>query len=214
MPFPTIDTKADLQAGIEFVCECEPAFKRVFEATGLPPLRRRENDLGGLIEIITGQLISLKAAAAIWQRLESKLAPFDEEILTNIDDSVFAECGLSKPKIRTIRAVLTEITNGKLSLTKLETAENSEIFTIPTAIKDIGPWTAQIYLLTNLGRRDVWPAGDLALQESAKLLFNLENRPNEREMREIAEPWQPWRAAAARLLWSHYRLVRLEGGAL
>jgi len=214
MPMLTIDTKADLQIGIDFVCEREPAFKKVLKATGLPPLRRKEDNLGGLIEIITGQLISIKAAAAIWQRLEAKLAPFDPAILAEIDDSVFIECGLSRPKIRTIRAILSEIANGKLSLTKLKTAENSEIFAILTSIKGIGPWTAQIYLLTNLGRRDVWPTGDLALQESAKLLFNLNNRPNEREMLKLAEPWQPWRAAAARLLWSHYRLVRLEGGSL
>lgn len=214
MFFTTIETTDDLQEGIDFICQREPAFKKVLNATGLPPLRRRDNNLAGLIEIITGQLISIKAAAAIWQRLEAKLAPFDAATLAEIDDSIFIECGLSKPKVRTIRAILSEITDGKLSLTKLKTAENSEIFAILTSIKGIGPWTAQIYLLTNLGRRDVWPAGDLALQESAKLLFNLKNRPTEHEMNKLAEPWQPWRAAAARLLWSHYHLVRLEGGSL
>ena len=214
MTFKTIETEADLKEGVAYLCEREPAFQKVLNATGLPPLRRKSGGLAGLIEIITGQLISIHAAAAIWQRLEASLAPFDAAILAELDDSAYIACGLSRPKIRTIRAVLAHIKDGKLSLTNLEVAENREIFKALTDIKGIGPWTAQIYLLTSLGRRDVWPVGDLALQESAKLLFNLDNRPNERKMLSLAEPWQPWRAVAARLLWSHYRLVRFEGGSL
>ena len=217
MPPPTsrtIETNADLEEGIAFLCAREPAFSRVFAATGLPPLRRKPGGLAGLLEIITYQMISLSAAAAIWQRLEAKLSPFDPQILAQLDDSAYADCGLSKPKIRTIRAVLAEIDNGKLSLTNLESAENSDIFQMITAIKGLGPWSAHIYLLTHLGRTDIWPSGDLALQESAKLLFNLKTRPDEKQMQMMAEPWQPWRAVAARLLWSHYKLVKLDNGSL
>ncbi len=214
MSFRIIETENDLREGVEALCKREPQFEKVYAAIGLPPLRRRPPGLPGLLEIITGQQISILAAAAIWQRVEAKLAPFDPTIMAQLDDSAYIECGLSRPKIRTIRAILAEILDGKLLLTNIEAAENSQIFSSLTAVKGIGPWTAQLYLLTSLGRTDVWPVGDLALQESAKLLFDLKTRPNEKQMLTLAEPWQPWRAVAARLLWSHYRLVRLEGGSL
>jgi len=212
MSLRTIETEKDLTEGLSFICAREPRFQKVLNATGLPPLRRKPGGLPGLLEIITEQQISIHAAAAIWSRMEAKFAPFDAEKMIEADDEQYAECGQSQPKIRTIRAVLQAINNGKLSLTNLQFAENSEVFSTLTAIKGIGPWTAQIYLLTNLGRIDIWPVGDLALQESTRLLFDLENRPDEKLMQALAEPWQPWRAVAARLLWSHYRLVRIEGG--
>jgi len=212
MSLPTIDSEKDLKQGLSFICAREPRFQKVLNATGLPPLRRKQGGLRGLTEIITEQQISIHAAAAIWTRVEARFAPFDAEMMASASDDEYINCGLSRPKIRTIRAVLDEILIGKLSLTNMESAENSEVFATLTSIKGIGPWSAHIYLLANLGRIDVWPVGDLALQESARLLFELENRPNEKQMLKLAEPWQPWRAAAARLLWSHYRLVRLEGG--
>lgn len=214
MTFATIENESDLREGVEILCVREPAFARVYAATGLPPLRRKPEGLGGLLEIITYQMISLTAAAAIWQRVEAKLAPFDARMMAEFDDSVYMDCGLSGPKIRTIRGVLDHILNGKLLLTNFKAAENSQIYSTLTDIKGIGPWSAQIYLLTHLGRIDIWPVGDLALQESAKLLFDLEARPNQKQMLELAKPWQPWRAVAARLLWSHYKLVRLDGGSL
>jgi len=76
------------------------------------------------------------------------------------------------------------------------------------AVPGIGRWTVEIYLLAHLGRSDVWPAGDLALQIAAHDAFGLDARPNEARMRALAEPWQPWRAVAARLLWAHYRSLR------
>jgi len=214
MTFATIETEADLRDGVEILCTREPAFAKVYAATGLPPLRRKPGGLAGLLEIITYQMISLTAAAAIWSRVEASMAPFDAQKMAGLDDSAYMDCGLSRPKIRTIRAVLAHINDDTLQLAQFKTAENNEIFSSLTQIKGIGPWSAHIYLLTHLGRIDIWPVGDLALQESAKMLFDLETRPNEKQMLEIAKPWQPWRAVAARLLWSHYRLVRLEGGTL
>ena len=214
MSFATIETKDDLRAGVQTLCAREPAFAKVYAATGLPPLRRKPGGLPGLLEIITYQMISLKAAAAIWQRMEERLAPFDAQFLAGLDDSIFMDCGLSGPKIRTVQAVLTHISSGKLNFDEFKAASNNQIFTTLTDIKGIGPWSAHIYLLTHLGRADIWPVGDLALQESARLLFKLESRPDTEQMRALAKPWQPWRAVAARLLWSHYKLVKLQGGRL
>ena len=77
-----------------------------------------------------------------------------------------------------------------------------------TAVHGIGPWTADIYLLFCLGHADAWPAGDLALQEAARLLFALPTRPNAKEMQPLAEAWRPWRGAAACMLWSYYRAAK------
>jgi len=214
MPFDTIETPDDLRQGIEILCRQEPAFARIFTATGLPPLRRKPGGLAGLLEIIAYQQISLTAAAAIWARMAVKLAPFNPQNLAKLDDNAFVDCGLSRPKIRTIRAVLCHINDQNLHLADFTTAQDSEIFARLTQIKGIGPWSAHIYLLTHLGRIDIWPTGDLALQESARLLFDLKARPDEKQMLEMAKPWQPWRAVAARLLWSHYKLVKLDGGSL
>ena len=81
------------------------------------------------------------------------------------------------------------------------------------AIHGIGPWTADIYLLFCLGHADAWPAGDLALQEAARLLLALKARPSSREMGPLAEAWRPWRGAAAYVLWTYYRAVKGRSGA-
>jgi DNA-3-methyladenine glycosylase II len=214
MTIITINHLQDLKRGVDYVCQCEPAFEKVIAKTGLPPLRRKLGGLAGLLEIITEQQISVHAAASIWKRFDEKFAPFDLETLIATSDEGFINCGQSRPKVRTIRAVLEAISTGNLNLENLHRQSDKDVAAHLTAIKGIGPWTAQIYLLSNLGRSDVWPVGDLALQESAKLLFNLDERPDEKRMTTMAEPWQPWRAVAARILWSHYRLVRFEGGVI
>lgn len=212
MTLRTIDTMADLQQAVGHVCAIEPKFQQLVDVIGLPPLRREEAGFKGLVRIITFQLISLQAAKSIWARVEETFNDFDPQAMQNAPDETFSACGLSRPKIAAIRAVCDHINNGKLSLTKLEAAEDSQIFNQLTSIKGIGPWSAQLYLLANLGRSDVFPYGDVALQESAKLLFGLETRPTAKQLQKQAIPWKPYRAAAARLLWSHYKFVKLDGG--
>ena len=82
-----------------------------------------------------------------------------------------------------------------------------------TKLHGIGPWTADIYLLACLGHADAWPAGDLALQEAARLAFGLRARPNAKQMVALAEAWRPWRGVAARLLWTYYRAMKGREGA-
>ena len=77
----------------------------------------------------------------------------------------------------------------------------------------IGPWTADIYLMVCLGHADAWPAGDLALQEAARLLLALKKRPTTKDMGPLAEAWRPWRGAAAYMLWAQYRATKQRDGA-
>ena len=208
----TIKTLDDVQTGVDFLCACEPRFGRVVARTGLPPLRLGAGGLEGMLEIITNQQISIHAAASIWKRVEEKFAGFELAQLHAADDEDYKQCGLSMPKIRTIRALLAALESGGLDFSEFDGLSDREVADKLVAVKGIGPWTAQIYLLSHLGRSNVWPVGDLALQESARILFDLEHRPDAKQMEAMAQDWQPWRAVAARLLWSYYRHVRFEGG--
>lgn len=203
----TIATEADIVEAVTALGAMEPRFAAIAAATGLPPLRRRADGLGALLRIIIDQQISLASAAAIWGRFEAAFAPFDPGTLAAAGDEVLRACGLSAPKIRTIRTLAAAVSASALDLSRLESLPDEAAARELTAISGIGPWTAEIYLLTCLGRADVWPTGDLALRLATASAFELAARPSPAEMERLAEPWRPWRAVAARLLWGHYRHV-------
>jgi DNA-3-methyladenine glycosylase II len=124
-----------------------------------------------------------------------------------------ARLGLSGPKIRALKAIARSIESGELALAMLADLAPEAAHAALTAIHGIGPWTADIYLLSCLGHADAWPAGDLALQEAARVAFGLPTRPTAKEMQALAETWRPWRAVAARVLWTYYRTVKGREGA-
>ena len=105
------------------------------------------------------------------------------------------------------------MTRGELALACLAELSAEDAHAALTAVHGIGPWTADIYLLSCLGHADAWPAGDLALQEGARLAFGLRRRPSAKDMVPLAEPWRPLRAVAARVLWTYYRAVKGRDGA-
>ncbi len=124
-----------------------------------------------------------------------------------------ARLGLSSPKIRALKEIARAIIRGELALATLGELAAEDAHAALTAVHGIGPWTADIYLLSCLGHADAWPAGDLALQEAARLAFGLPARPTAKEMVPLAEPWRPWRSVAARVLWAYYRAVKGREGA-
>ena len=117
-------------------------------------------------------------------------------------------CGLSRPKARYLQG----LARSGIDYAALRRASDDEVVAVLVALPGIGRWTAEIYALSALGRADVFAAGDLALQEAARLLFGLTARPSERVLREMAEAWSPWRAVAARALWAYYRQARNREG--
>lgn len=203
-----IETMADVERGVEALVAREPRFADCLAETGLPPLRRAEGGFRGLLLIVTEQQLSTASAAAIWARMEEQLAPLTPENLARLDDETLRAAGTSRPKVRTIRALCEAFLSGACDADAFETMGDGEIHDRLVAIKGIGRWTADIYLLSCLGRADAWPVGDLALQVAAQHAFGLDDRPSEKVMEEMAEDWRPWRAVAARLLWSYYRVVR------
>jgi DNA-3-methyladenine glycosylase II len=121
--------------------------------------------------------------------------------------------GLSSPKIRALKAIARAVIRGELALATLCDLSAEDAHAALTAIHGIGPWTADIYLLSCLGHVDSWPAGDLALQEAARVAFGLDTRPTAKDMVALAEAWRPWRSVAARVLWTYYRFVKGREGA-
>lgn len=200
-----IRTTADLVRGVDHLHAAEPRFKAVSERHGLPPMRLVDPGMASLLRIVTDQLISLQAGAAIWRRIETVLGHISAEAIAarSVDD--LKAMGLSTAKARTFLAVAATTLEGRIDPGRLDGMDDGQVIAALTVLPGIGPWTAEIYLLTAMGRVDAWPGGDLALQVGAASLLGLPRRPSTRDMHNLAEAWRPYRAIAARLLWCHYR---------
>ncbi len=206
-----IHTEADLDTAISALIAQAPIFAEALKVAGTPPLRRRAGGLAGLAQIICGQQISAKAGAAIFARMEAYFPTLDAATLAKASEEDFRACGLSAPKFRTLRAASDAILAGTLDLHALEQAEPEAIHIALTAVKGLGPWSADIYALFCLGHADAFAPGDLALQIGAQELLALPARPSAKELAALADSWRPHRAAAARLLWAYYGARRAGG---
>jgi DNA-3-methyladenine glycosylase II len=202
-----IETPACVAEGAAFLALREPRFAEALELTGPLPLRRRKDGFAALLDAIVSQQVSVAAADAIWGRLKSAGYISPRKLRAASDDELRA-CGLSRQKIRYARALAA----ARLPYPALREAPTEEVIATLVEVPGIGRWTAEIYAMFSLGRADVICPGDLALQESARMLFRMEMRPTERALREMAEPWSPWRGVAARLLWAYYRVAKEREG--
>jgi len=211
-PGPIIDCAAALEAASARLLALDPeVVGRLLAVGGPPPLRRREPSFAGLAAIIVSQQVSVASADAIFRRLETELAPLGAASVVAADDAALKRCGLSQPKMRALRA-LAEATAGGLDLEALGALEARQAHDALIAVTGIGPWTADLFLLFCLGHPDAFPAGDLALQEAARIALGLARRPDARRLERIAERWRPLRGVAARMLWAYYRAVKQREG--
>ncbi|MCP5075624.1 MAG: DNA-3-methyladenine glycosylase 2 family protein [Rhodobacteraceae bacterium] len=202
-----IETPNCVAEGAAYLADLEPRFKTALDLTGPLPLRRREDGFEPLLSAICSQQLSVASADAIWGRMEAAGLNTAAAISAASDDDIRA-CGMSRPKTRYARALAEH----GLDFSALRTAPNEDVIATLVEIKGIGRWTAEIYAMFSLGRADVFAPGDLALQEAAKILFDLPARPSEKALAEMAENWSPWRGVAARLLWAYYRAAKNREG--
>ncbi len=203
-----IHTEADLEFGLAALLRLDARLEEVLAISGPPPLRRRAAGFPGLAAIVCSQQLSTASAGAIWGRLEQAFDPFDHHAVLRASTPKLKRAGLSAAKIKTFRAVARALRDGALDLDALAELPAEQAHAALVALKGIGPWTADIYLLACVGHADAFPAGDLALQEAAKLAFRKRKRPTAKQLARMAEPWRPWRGVAARLLWTYYRAVK------
>ncbi len=202
-----IESEACVAEGADWLAAREPRFAHALSLTGLPPLRRRPDGFAALWDAIVSQQVSVASADAIWARLEAA-GMVTAEAVAAADDEALRACGLSRQKLRYGKA----LAGAGIDFDGLRSAPTGAVVTTLVAVPGIGQWTAEIYAMFSLGRADVFAPGDLALQEAARRLFGLPERPRERAFREMAEVWSPWRSVAARLLWAYYRVDKGREG--
>lgn len=202
-----ITSDACVTEGAAYLAKIEPRFAAALQLTGALPLRLKGDGFEALLGAIVSQQISVAAAASIWKRLQdAQLISAENVNLADVDD--LRGCGLSRPKIKYVKS----LAENRLDYAAMRNAPTRLVIAQLIEIKGIGIWTAEIYAMFSLGRADVFAAGDLALQEAAKILFELEARPTEKAFNIMAEAWSPWRAVAARLLWAYYRVAKDREG--
>ncbi len=200
-----LETEADLAEGAAWLRARDP---RLAPALDLPlPLRRRPEGFGELLWAITGQQLSTAAAAACWARIEAAGFAAPDAVLA-ASEAALRAAGFSRQKAGYAKA----LAGAAIDYDGLHGMAAPEVVASLTAVPGVGRWTAEIYLAFSLGRADVLPAGDLALQEAARRLLGHDSRPNEAGLRRIAASWAPWRGVAARALWAYYRVVTKTEG--
>jgi DNA-3-methyladenine glycosylase II len=203
-----IDTVEDLASGVRALIEIDGRFATVCEAAGELELRRRAPGFEALAWIMSGQMISLRAAEAIWGRTRAALGEVTAERVLGADEGVLRAAGQSWAKVAAIRAAAEAVTRGELDFARIGAGTDEAGAAELMRVRGIGGWTAAMYLLACEGRPDVWPVGDVALRAAAGAAFGLGRRAEEAELVELGRAWRPWRAVAARVLWAYYRAMR------
>lgn len=184
----------------------EPRFAEIEARAGELPWRTRPRGFAGLLRTICGQQISNQAAGAIWRRLSALPGALTPEGLLAMDDATLCGvAGLSRPKAAHARSLATACLDGTLDFTRMATLPDAAAVAMLSAVRGLGPWTAEVHLIFAEGRTDIFPSGDIALANSARHLFALEARPTPKPLARMAEAWSPARSLAARLLWHHWR---------
>lgn len=202
-----INCDQDVAEGADWLSRQHPAFARALTETGPLPLRRHPDGFATLLSAIVSQQVSVASANAIWARM-GQAGLTDLQAVAAAEDDTLRAVGLSRQKARYAKALAC----AGIDFPALRGLSDDAVIAQLVAVPGIGRWTAEIYLMFALGRADVFAPADLALQESAKLMFGLETRPSEKALRQMAEAWSPWRAVAARALWAYYRVAKDREG--
>jgi DNA-3-methyladenine glycosylase II len=203
-----LHTDADLEAGLAQLILADPRLQPVAQKAGAFSLRRREAGFSGLCAIVCGQQLSTAAAATIRGRLFAAFDPFHHDTVRRARGDKLKRLGLSAAKIKAIKEIGKAVAKQHIDLSAVGNMPADEAHAKLTALHGVGPWTADIYLLFCLGHADAFPAGDLAVQEAARIALNLRKRPDAKRLTKIAQAWRPWRGVAAHLLWAYYHAVK------
>jgi DNA-3-methyladenine glycosylase II len=199
-----IRTHEDILAGLEGLIMLDARLEHVVARAGPVPLRRSEPGYAGLANIIVSQMVSKASAAAIWRRMEERMERIDAAAMLAASDEDCRYFGLSRAKAEALRAVARAELSGDIDLQALCEAEGHVAIRELSAIRGVGRWTSEVFLLFCAGHPDVFPVGDIALQNAVGHALSLEVRPSARELDTLTIAWSPWRSIAARLFWAYY----------
>lgn len=196
--------------GLEHIKTTCPHMLEAVRLYGNPRSRKRKPGFPTLVRIIVDQQVSVQAGAAIWARLEAAAGSVTPSSVLAMGEARLRDAGLSGAKARYVLGIAEAISGGTLKLEGLGRRRDEAIFEELTKLKGIGRWTAEIYMMFALGRTDIMPVGDIALQSAAGRLLGLAARPGPGELEEIAMRWQPYRSVAAVMLWHFYKKMPAE----
>lgn len=207
-----LDTAEALTIHLERLMARDARLLVVRERAGPFEVRKNPAGFAGMARVICGQQLSVASARAIWGRLENLEGALDPTSYLGLEETAVRAVGLSAGKYRSIRAVAEAIIAGALDFKSIDQLPAGEAIGALTAIKGVGPWTAEIYLMFCAGHPDIFPAGDLALQKAVGHALGLEGRPSVKTLAEISQAWSPHRAAAALLFWRYFAAIRQKDG--
>jgi len=204
------DRDRDVSAAVAYLRAADPVLATVIDelggsdGLGDPRAGRPQDHYGALVRSIVGQQLSTRAARAIYARLTDRFGgrpPTPDEVLADDPDALRAAAGLSRAKVRYLRSLAEHMRDGSLDVESLDSMPDDDVVAQLTAVKGIGLWSAQLYLMFHLGRPDVVAVGDLGLRKAVMRRYALPKLPDAAEMERIAEPWRPYRTLASRFLW-------------
>lgn len=197
-------SKEQIVGGLDAIAAREPRVATALAAVGYPEPRVRERGTMTMLRTIVGQQVSVAAASSMWNKLEAELGEgFSPACLLARDFDTLRACGLSRQKQSYARSLCELVAAGAVDFDALPADDEAAVAEL-TTIRGIGRWSAEIYLLFAEGRPDIFPAGDLAVQEGMARILSLPARPSEKEARALAESWSPHRGAAAIFTWHYY----------
>jgi DNA-3-methyladenine glycosylase II len=190
--------------GVRLLADRDTHLAEVLHRYGPPPLWVREPGFPTLVYIILEQQVSLASAKAAFDRLNAAVRPLTPRRFLKLTDAELLRIGFSRQKTLYTRLLAESLSRHYFDLRDLHDLHDDAARKMLTAFKGIGNWTADIYLLSALRRRDIWPTGDLALATAVQEVKRLRQRPSPERLEKMSAPWRPWRAVAARMFWHHY----------
>jgi DNA-3-methyladenine glycosylase II len=204
-----VTTPKSIAVALDALAERDTDIARMVAEVGYPEPRIREPGFATLLNIIIGQQVSVQSAAAIRARLAEAASPLTPESFRALDDEALRAVGFSRRKVEYGRLLAEDIQEERFDPDGLSLLDDDAASKEIVARKGLGPWSADVYLLFALGREDIWPADDLAVQVAVQRLKGLDERPDRATMDQLAEAWRPYRGAAALLMWHMYKKVAL-----
>jgi DNA-3-methyladenine glycosylase II len=207
-----VETAEEIKRQLGTLRRRDPRISHAIKAVGFPGPRMMSPGFATLTRIIIDQQVSTAAGAAIWAKLRKAAGNITPARLLALGERGLRSCGLSSQKARYTLGIADATAARTLNFAALSKADDAAVREALMAFKGVGVWTADIYLMFGMGRPDIWPVGDLGLQNAVQLLHGLKVRPTPKAMEEIAEPWRPYRTSAAILLWRYYGASRPKAG--
>lgn len=197
--------KAALKKSIDAIAANDQEVKKALREIGYPQPRNRPAGFETLVNIIVSQQLSVSAAHAIMQRVRNSLPEMSAQATSRIHKKTLRNAGLSERKVDYVKNLAKQINTGKLDLEKLQNTEDKDAIETITQLHGFGIWSAEIYLMFSLDRRDIFPAGDLALQLALQKLKNLSDKPTPKAAKALTAHWTPCRSAGSLFLWHYYK---------